>query len=163
MDVPAALDRLSALDLVVTDGGLVVGAYPFTSRETPHRVNSGGVESGAMCSLDALAIGAVTGAPTTVRSRCAHTGRPIRVEMADGVVDAAEPPAPMIGIRWLEPGSCAAASLCPEMVFLADPGTAGRWVEAAGDADRYRLDEAVTFAERFFRPVMAAAVSAREG
>ncbi len=83
--------------------------------------------------------------------------------MAGGAVRAADPPEPMVGIRWQEPGSCAAASLCPEMVFLADAVAARRWVEAVGDADRYRLDEAVTFAERFFRPVMAAAVSARAG
>jgi hypothetical protein len=161
VDVPRATERLAAADLVVTAGDHVIGAYPFRTGDTPHVVTVDGVEAGAMCSLDALAIGAVTGGSATIRSTCAETGRTIVVRMAGGAVVAADPPAPVVGIRWQDPGSCAAATLCREMVFLEDAAASRRWAGSVGTAGRYGLTEAVEFADRFFRPVMAEAVSAR--
>lgn len=159
--VPEAVERLAAADLVVTDGGEIIGAYPFRTGDTAHVVTVDGVAAGAMCSLDALAIGAVTGGAVTIRSTCAETGRAIVVRMSGGAVVASDPPAPIVGIHWQDPGTCAAATLCREMVFLADAGASRRWAEAVGTAGRYRLADAVEFADRFFRPVMTDAVTVR--
>lgn len=161
VDVVASLDRLARLDLVVVSDGRIVGAYPFRSDGASYRVEVGGVETTAMCSLDALAIGAVTELATTIRSRCALTGTPIVIEMAEGEATSADPPSPMVGIRWQDTGGCAAATLCREMVFLADEAAADRWAEAGSEAGRYHLADAVVIARRFFRPVLAPALSAR--
>lgn len=151
---PTALDeghveRLAAIDAVVVSEGRIVGAYPFSSDATGHAVEVGEVVVGSMCSLDALAVGPVFGVEATVHSVCAVTGAPIRLP------GGAPTQGVFVGIHYRDPASCAAASLCRNMVFLADASAAEAWRSTDPVArEVYTLPEAVEFAERFFAPVV---------
>lgn len=155
-DPDVALERLAADDLVVLDGGTVVGAYPFTLESTPHRlVVEGTVEINAMCSLDAVAVAPMFDCDVEIRSSCAITGAPIRIRQRGSSVLDAEPSGLRLGIRWLQPTGCAAHSMCREMVFLSDLETAATWRGPDPDAAGiYDLTEGVEFGERFFGPLL---------
>ncbi|MGH6678716.1 MAG: organomercurial lyase, partial [Bradyrhizobium sp.] len=73
------LEELRRRDLVVLDGTQIVGACPFTDRDTGHRVTLGGRVLNAMCAVDALGIGAMADRDTTIESRCRRCGAPIRI------------------------------------------------------------------------------------
>ncbi|NND84980.1 MAG: hypothetical protein HKN46_07500 [Acidimicrobiia bacterium] len=103
-----------------------------------------------MCSLDALAVGPVFGVEAVVYSMCAVTGAPIRI--ADGAQARGEI---LVGIHFEGPSSCAAVSLCREMVFLAGDEAASSWQNVnAGARDLFDLGDAIELAERFFSPVV---------
>jgi mercuric reductase len=53
------LEELHRRDLVVLDGERIIGAYPFSDRDTGHRVTVDGCTLNAMCAVDALGIGAM--------------------------------------------------------------------------------------------------------
>lgn len=146
-----ALAELVAIDAVVVRGGRIVGAYPFSAETTGHSVTIGDVTVGSMCSLDALAVSPVFGVDTVVRSTCTVTGDPIEVTQPGH-----DPGSSVhIGIHFQDPATCAATSLCREMVFLRDAETADSWRRVApGDRGVYGLEEAVEFADAFFRPIV---------
>src|SRR6185437_1726641 len=73
------LEELRRHDLVVLDRERIVGAYPFSDRETGHRVTLDGCVVNAMCAVDALGIGAMTDRDISIASRCRHCGAPIRI------------------------------------------------------------------------------------
>jgi alkylmercury lyase len=153
---PADARKLAALDLLVLgEDAVVVGAYPFTTAATDHRVILPRGITNAMCSLDALAIAPVFWSRTRIESRCAVTGAPIVIEQDGDTVLSADPPAPWIGIRWQDPDGHAALSMCQAMVFFADEVAAKTWQD--GDVDGvglFPLDQAVRFAAGFFGPLV---------
>lgn len=156
--VAAAIERLSGDDLVVLDADKtkVVGAYPMTTEDTVHhlRVNGRGVN--AICALDAMVVGPMYDAEVDIESRCHVTGEPIWIHQQGQQILSAEPSADVrVGVRWQQPGACAAHSMCQEMVFLKDGDTAHRWVEEGeGDKTEFALDEAVAFGATFFLPLV---------
>src|SRR6185312_7250192 len=81
------LEELRRRDLVVLDCGRIIGAYPYTDRDTGHRVTLGRTQVkthvNAMCGLDALGIGAMTGGDVRVASRCRHCGAAVRIATRD--------------------------------------------------------------------------------
>lgn len=156
--VDAAVARLAADDLVVTADGRVIGAYPMTEADTPHRVRIGERAVHAMCALDALSVAPMYGLETVIESRCHTTATPITLHQKVETIVSADPGADvMVGIRWQSPGSCAAASLCLEMVYLRDPDTAAAWrAQDPENIDLYDLDQAVAFGAAFFRPLLGA-------
>ncbi len=144
------LDRLTSVDAVVVTNGAITGAYPFSSEPTGHAVVIGEVVVGAMCSLDALAVGPVFDVASEVYSSCAVTGAPIRIGDRAQVSDEI-----FMGIHFADPSSCAATSLCRQMVFLAGEDAAATWAGAyPGARAVYTLTDAIDFAERFFAPVV---------
>ena len=58
---------------------VIVGAYPFSNQETGHRVTLDGRVLNAMCAVDALGIGAMTGRDIAIASGCRHCRAPIRI------------------------------------------------------------------------------------
>lgn len=159
-DVPVdtALQRLASDDLVVLspDGGEVTGAYPFTMEERVHRVRvNGGQLLHAMCALDALSVGPMFNAASTVKSRCHLCGAPIEVRMQGGTVVSASPGQPWAGIRWQGTSGCAARSLCLDMVFLRDSETGVDWREQdRGNISILDLPSAVAMGAAFFCPLL---------
>ena len=147
---PAHLDQLRSVDAVVVTDGAISGAYPFSSEPTGHAVVIGEVVVGAMCSLDALAVGPVFDVASEVYSSCAVTGAPIRIGDRAQASDEI-----LMGIHFADPSSCAATSLCRQMVFLAGDDAAVVWAGEDPDArEVYTLKDAIDFAERFFSPVV---------
>jgi mercuric reductase len=143
--VAAAIERLGSDDLVVLnpDKTAVVGAYPMTVEETVHHLRVNGRVVNAICALDAVAVGPMYDAEVAIESRCHVSGEPIRVHQKGHRILSVEPSADVrVGIRWQQPGACAAHSMCLEMVFLKDGDTARRWgEEGEGDKTEFTLDE----------------------
>lgn len=159
IDVDTALQRLASDDLVVLtpDGRDVTGAYPFTMEERVHTVSINGRRLHAMCALDALSASPMFSAVTTVNSRCHVSDAPIEVRMQGETVLSASPEHPWVGIRWQGTSGCAAQSLCLDMVFLRDRGTAEHW--RAQDRENISildLPSAVGMGAAFFCPLLDA-------
>lgn len=153
-----ALQSLVAQDLIVLSksGTAVAGAYPMTTEETPHKVNISSRSIYAMCALDAVSIAPMFDVAVTIHSVCRVTGRSIEIQQdAKGLLNAQPSREVKVGIRWQQPGGCAAHSLCTEMVFLKDSVTAGQWQN--GDDENISvlsLDEAISVGKRFFKPLL---------
>ena len=81
--VRAAWDRLREGRAIVTgeDGVSIRMANPFSGVPTEHTFESAGVRYYANCAWDALGIPAALGRGGTVRSHCANSGEPLRLEV----------------------------------------------------------------------------------
>jgi len=160
VDPGAALDELRSNDMVIFSAdGEPVGAYPFTMEAREHRVRVNGHEVHAMCAVDALAISPMFGMPTQISSRCRVTGEPVGIRQSGTTIEnAGETGNVHVGIAWAAAatGASCAASLCLEMVFLRDAGTARLWLEVNPDGRQVlTLPEAVELAKRFFVPLVS--------
>lgn len=85
-DMDTALKRLEEADLIVRDqvSGRILGAYPFSSVPTRHRVAlDNGTSAFAMCAIDALGIPFMTGRDATVLSQDPGTGEEISVQIRE--------------------------------------------------------------------------------
>ena len=157
LDVSQALTRLAGDDLIVLDSDTqeIIGAYPLTLEETPHKVRVNGHTLRAMCALDALAVSPLFGYPTEIESICRVTNAPIFLRQVGTTILAAEPSnAIQVGIHWQPPQTCAAHSLCREMVFLADVAAAETWRAIARDQrDSFSLPNAIELGAAFFTPL----------
>lgn len=158
LDVSQALTRLAGDDLIVLapDTEEFIGAYPLTLEETPHKVRVNGHTLRAMCALDALAVSPLFGYPTEIESRCRVTDAPIFLRQAGTTILAAEPGNTIqVGIYWQPPHTCAAHSLCREMIFLADAAAAETWRAIASDQrDCFSLPNAIELGATFFTPLI---------
>ncbi len=156
--VAAAIERLGSDDLAVLNNEktAVVGAYPLTVEDTVHHLRVNGCAVNAICALDAVAVGPMYDAEVAINSRCQVTGEPIRIHQKGHRILSAEPSDDVrVGVRWQQPGACAAHSMCLEMVFLKDGDTARWWVEESeGDKTEFTLDEAVAFGASFLVPLV---------
>jgi Alkylmercury lyase len=171
-----ALAVLSSNDLIVLDTPVVkdepghrlqlenpdakiVGAYPVTTEKTPHRVMVGGQqgqEVHAMCAVDALAISQMFGVETCIDTKCHATGEALYICQKGKEILAARPNTDIrVGIRWQKISTCAAHTLCTEMVFLKDAVTAANWKAKDPEViDLFTLPEAVEYAAAFFMPLL---------
>lgn len=88
--VLAAWRRLQKGRVIVTgeDGVSLRMANPFSGVPTEHTFEAGGIRYYANCGWDALGIPAALGRNGVVRSRCANSGEPLRLEVTD---DGPEP------------------------------------------------------------------------
>ena len=135
--------------------GNPAGAYPFTSEEREHKVHINGVTAHCMCALDALAVSPMFNTPTVIDSQCRATGDKIHIEQngtgfTGGTLDA------WFGINWgaAKSDAVCAASLCMEMMFLANEKVARGWLaESAETREIFDLPSAVEFAAGFFVPL----------
>ena len=82
--VRGAWGRLREGRAIVTgeDGISIRMANPFSGVPTGHTFESAGVRYFANCAWDALGIPAALGRGGVVRSRCANSGEPLRLEVA---------------------------------------------------------------------------------
>jgi len=153
-----AIQRLASDDLVVLDaaGKQIVGAYPMTVEDTPHHLRINGNPINAMCALDAVSVAPMFGADVEIDSWCHVTHENIHIHQNGAQVVEVHPSRDVhVGVRWQNPGSCAAHSMCLEMVFLKDRETALKWQEQApDDISIFSLDEAIEFGTGFFMPLV---------
>ncbi len=156
----AALAALSRRDLVVLDAasGAVTGAYPFTERDTGHRVELGGVTLNAMCAVDALGAGAMFACDCEIRSTCRHCGLPVHVLTA-GKGERLAMVAPESAMVWngIYYEGQAATSLCTVIAFFCSPEHAENWLGGRDNSNGYALTmgEALEVGKAIFRPVLA--------
>lgn len=154
------LEELRHRDLVVLGGDKIVGAYPFTDRETGHRVTLDGRTLNAMCAVDALGIGAMIDRDIAIASHCRHCGAPIRITTRDRGRALADV-APSSAVAWLSvhyEGGCAANSLCTATPFFCSDDHLAAWrQERQSDEPGFRLSikEALEAGRAIFGPSLA--------
>jgi alkylmercury lyase-like protein len=160
LSTPAVRDKVSQRP-TVPDGVEVVGAYPMTAETTPHKVVLGDHFVHAMCAVDALSISPMFeqetfGQETWIESKCHVTGTPIRIfQQGANIVEASPSREIRVGIRWQSFSTCAAHTLCTEMVFLKDAATAERWrASDPPSIDMLTIPEAIELGAAFFVPLL---------
>ena len=160
--VSAMLGRLRERDLVVLNeaGDAIVGAYPFTAKETGHRVRVGERWLNAMCAIDALGVGAMLGADTRIESRCRACDATIRIETrGDGArLGAVSPEGALVwsGVRYED--GCAATSLCTVIAFFCREDHLEGWRAEHEPGNRgfsLSLEDALQAGRGLFGPLLA--------
>jgi mercury(II) reductase len=160
MAIGPLLEDLRRRDLVVLDGDRIVGAYPFTDRDTGHRVTLDGRTVNAMCAVDALGIGAMTGHDITIASRCRQCGAPIGIATRDQGRALADFK-PDTAVMWQSvryEGGCAANSLCAVTAFFCSDEHLTTWRrERSADEPGFRLSiaEGLEAGRALFGPSLA--------
>jgi len=154
------LEELRSRDLVVLNGERIVGAYPFTDRDTGHRVTLDGRVLNAMCAVDALGVGAMTDRDIAIASRCRHCGAPIRIATRDQGRALADTE-PGTAVMWQSvryEGACAANSLCATTIFFCSDDHLSAWRrEHSTDEPGFRLsiEEGLEAGRALFGPSLA--------
>jgi mercury(II) reductase len=154
------LEDLRHRDLVVLDGQRIVGAYPYTDRNTGHRVTLDGRILNAMCAVDALGIGAMTGRDIAIASPCRHCGAPIQITTRDRGRALARF-GPRTAVMWQSiryEGACAANSLCATTAFFCSDEHLSAWRDeqiAPAPGFRLSLAEALEAGRALFGPSLA--------
>ncbi|MER8559995.1 bifunctional organomercurial lyase/mercury(II) reductase MerBA [Mesorhizobium sp. M0578] len=161
------LEELRGRDLVVLDCERIVGAYPFTDRDTGHHVTLDGRVLNAMCAVDALGIGAMTDRDIAIASRCRHCGAPIRIATRNQGRGLAEIE-PRSAVMWDSvryEGACAASSLCATTAFFCSDDHLSAWRgERSTDEPGFRLsiEQALEAGRALFGPSLAGLDTAAE-
>ena len=142
--------RLRHRDLVVLDarGETIEGAYPFTERDTNHRVILDGRTVNAMCAVDALGVGDMCGCDVEIDSRCRSCGAPIRIITGERgqALRNIEPDTAVVWLGLHYEGGCAARSLCTVTAFFCADNHLDAWRrEQRSDPPGVRLSAAEAF------------------
>lgn len=164
------LFRLRERDLVVLDahGEIIEGAYPFTERDTGHRVRFDGRIVNAMCAVDALGVGDMCGCDVEIDSCCRACDAPIRITTREHgqALGNIQPETAVVWLGLRYEGGCAARSLCTVTSFFctdnhldawrrgqhADPTGARLSVAEAFEAGRAIFRQSLTSADTIGRP-----------
>lgn len=157
VDKKMQLKALAENDLIVLDKDTneISGAYPFSLKKTAHHVFLENADLYAMCAFDAISIAPVFNVSTTVKSHCHISNEKIEIHQSGDKVQSVKPSKDIyIGIKWQQTGSCAAESLCMEMVFLKDKEVAIGWMESDENISVFPLDDAIKFAVNYFKPLI---------
>lgn len=154
------VEELRRRDLVVLDGERINGAYPFTDRDTGHRVIVNGRLLNAMCAVDALGIGDMTGHDTAIASRCRYCGGSIRITTRDKgqTLERVEPATAVMWQSIRYEGACAASSLCATTAFFCSDDHLSAWRrKRSADEPGFRLtiEEGLEASRALFRPSLA--------
>lgn len=160
-DLRLLLDRLEQRDMLLldADSSEIIGAYPFTERQTGHRVIFNGHALNAMCAVDALGVGAMFGQDAILASSCRACGAPIRIATRDkgASLERAVPAEAMVWVGIQYEGR-AASSLCRVIAFFCSPCHFQAWRNDRSEMRGVRLSvaEALEVAIAIFRPLLAA-------
>jgi mercuric reductase len=129
--IRALLFRLRERDLVLFDAekDMIVGAYPFTDRDTDHLVKLNGRDFNAMCAVDALGIGDMCRSDIQVASRCRMSLAPISIATRrhGREIETLQPQTAVVWLRLGYTGGCAASSLCAETAFFRSDDDLTAW------------------------------------
>ncbi|MBA1142933.1 bifunctional organomercurial lyase/mercury(II) reductase MerBA [Mesorhizobium neociceri] len=157
MALQPLLDDLSERDLAVLEGGLIIGAYPFASRDTGHQIRLDGNSVNAMRAVDALGVGAMLDRDVEITSRCWHCGSPIKVSTRDRgrALDEVSPQSAVVWLSVRYEGGCAANSLCSMTAFFCSDDHLAAWrSKRPADEPGFRLsiEEALEAGRAIFGP-----------
>jgi mercuric reductase len=162
--VEQLLIGLADRDLIVrSNGGRLVGAYPFTDRATGHRARVGKQVVHAMCAIDALGAGAMLDRDIKVESSCRACGAAIHVTTRDrgGALGAVSPSDAVVRAGTRYDGGCAANSCCTVIAFFCSPAHREEWCARNASATRgfdLSMSEALEVGRALFGPALKAAI-----
>lgn len=155
-EVAVVLKSLQEQDLVMLNGeGEVIGAYPMTTEKTPYAITINGYSIYAVCAFDALAISAMFKKEVVIDSQCFLTEKPLQIRINQEELLHANLPNIHLGVRMQDPGSCAAQSICREMVFLENAEIAEEWSQDKENAYTFSLPEAMQLSINYFTKLIS--------
>lgn len=145
----AALQRLITLDAVASSPEGLVGAYPFSAKETSIRVANGKHRpTFAMCAIDALATPLLWNLYVRIESQCHTCGGGVELDLGPSIDSPSAISAPFVSINFLHGKTCAehpaCSGLCTGIYFLC-PECARNLT-----GDIYTLQEAQYISQMFF-------------
>ena len=129
----------------------ILGAYPFRTSGTPHRIIIGETIVGSMCAFDPLGTSHMIGRPIQIVSTCAVSGRPIKIYIDDLTLVSSFPHDVYLCMDWA--GACCeipAYGICEEAVYVIGKDQASEWRSKSDKREVYSLDEMVSCASAFF-------------
>jgi mercuric reductase len=166
LEVRSLLLRLKDRDLVIFDAerDVIVGAYPFTNRDTGHRVSLGGRNINAMCAVDALGVGDMCGSDVYVASACRDSLAPISIATSGHgrEIETLQPQTTVVWLGLSYVDGCAASSLCAETAFFRSDADLTAWLGARRSNTpgiRLSIPEALEVGRAIFRQSLVTAMS----
>ena len=156
------LRQLQRRDLLAFDEatGAIAHAYPFTRRNTGHRVRVGEQVLNALCAVDALGVGAMYRRDVRIHSACRVCAAEVHIATGENGTALAGV-SPESAVVWYDAGysgGCAATSYCPNIAFFCSDDHLRRWLAAqAVQQHGYRLwpDEGLEMGRALFGPLLA--------
>jgi hypothetical protein len=152
----SVLAELQCRDLLAATDSTLEYVYPFTARETDHRVRLPGRTLNALCAVDALGVGAMLETDVTIESKCARCGSAIRLTTAKAgrTLEVASPTALVVWYEFSTYCSTAASSCCPEIAFFCSDEHL-RASRSGRRGSRLTAHEALEVGRAIFAPVLA--------
>jgi alkylmercury lyase len=159
-ELPTVLRALHARDLLGIDETrrAIVHAYPFTERDTGHRVDLLGQRLNALCAIDALGVGAMYRSDVALQSACQWCRTPIQIATTERG-RALSATSPIGSVVWYDYAydQSAAASCCPMITFFCGDDHLRQWLARQVPARagcRLTPDEALEVGRAIFEPVL---------
>ena len=154
--VKSVLNELQRRDLLGVTQDTLEYVYPFTTRETGHRVRFHGLILNALCAIDALGVGAMLKTDAIVESKCARCGSAIRLTTAEGgrMLEVVSPTELVVWYEFSTYSNTAASSCCPEIAFFCSDEHLRR-LRSDRQGSRLTAREALEVGRAIFEPVLA--------
>ena len=113
------MEKLHKADILTKEGEEVVSAYPFSAKETRHRVTfEDGHDVFALCATDALGIHFMLHENISVRSRCPKCENEIKIGVKGGTIASCVPEGVVEFVSSSKQCGCTAKTFCPFMNFF---------------------------------------------
>ncbi len=149
-----SIEKLTKNDILAVKDGRIVSTYPFSAKETRHRVIFGdGHEVYALCSTDALGIHFMMGENITVLSKCPETEEEIKIVLEGGRIVSCNPQGVVEFISSGGGGCCTCETFCPYMNFFSSEKHLEKWRmknPAYGNGETYSPHETLRHGEKIF-------------
>ena len=160
-EVVHLLGQLQERDIVVlneSDRAIVV-AYPFTERDTGHRIRLGKKKLNAMCAIDALGAGAMVGVDSVIDSTCRQCRCAIHVETRDKGrgIKSVSPEDAIVWAGVQDVDSCLADTQCKVRIFFCSDDHLDAWHRdnpADVQGRRLAMNEGLELGMAFFLPYL---------
>ncbi len=148
------IERLHKADILTMEGGEIVSAYPFSAKQTRHKVVlSDGHEIYSLCATDALGIHFMLGENIVVRSRCPECEGEVKIEVKDGKIDSCVPEGVVEFVSNGDHCGCTAKTFCPFMNFFCSEDHVKKWREknpASAAGEMYQLQQVLEHGKYIF-------------
>ncbi len=160
-EVVHLLGQLQERDIVVlneSDRAIVV-AYPFTERDTGHRIRLGKKTLNAVCAIDALGAGAMVGVDAIIDSTCRQCGCAIHFETRDKGrgIKSVSPEDAIVWAGVQDVDSCLADTQCKVRIFFCSDDHLDAWrrdTPADVQGRRLAMNEGLELGMAFFLPYL---------
>lgn len=152
--VDRTIEKLASADILTRKEGEIVSAYPFSARQTRHRVIfDDGREVYALCATDALGIHFMLDRGITVISRCPWCEGETKVKVGNGRIESREPEGMLEFVSEQERCGCTAETCCPYINFFCSEDHLVKWREknpGLAKGEEYSLGEALQHGKMIF-------------
>jgi hypothetical protein len=148
------IERLHKADILTMEGGEIVSAYPFSAKQTRHKVVfPDGHEIYALCATDALGIHFMLGENIIVHSSCPECEGEMKIEVKDGKIASCIPEGVVEFVSRASDCGCTAKTFCPFMNFFCSHEHLDKWREKNPNSnmgEMYQLQQVLEHGKYIF-------------